>query len=202
MIRGVIFAIASAFFVYVSRKSLLCPRSHGFWRFFVWEFILARVLLNALQWFNNPFSFHQLISWSLLFISIFLAVHGMHMLRVVGKPNQGRSDAELFAFEKTSSLVTAGVYKDIRHPLYSSLLFLTWGDFLKRFSWPGLLLAFFASFFIFFTARNDESECLQHFDKPYQIYMKGTKRFIPFLICRLKALHLLTRYIKGEWNER
>lgn len=181
MIRVIIFAIISAFLVYISRRSLFHPHSHGFYRFFAWESILALVLLNALQWFENPFSPQQLISWLFLLISIFLVVHGVHLLRVIGNPNQNRSDAELIAFEKTSSLVTVGVYKYIRHPLYSSLLFLAWGAFLKHPSWLGLLLAFFTSLFLFLTAKNDESECLKHFGNAYQTYMKGTKRFVPFL---------------------
>lgn len=181
MIRVTIFAIVSAFFFYVSRKALFRSYSHGFYRFFALESILALVLLNFLQWFKNPFSFQQLISWFLLLISIFLAAHGLYLLCIVGKPNRNRSDDELFAFEKTTILVSVGVYKYIRHPLYSSLLFFTWGVFFKCPSWLGLLLVFFASFFLFFTAKSDEYECLQHFGSAYQIYMRGTKRFVPFL---------------------
>ena len=181
MLRAALFAIVSGFFVYVSRKSLLRSHAHGFYRFFAWESILALVLLNALQWFKDPFSVQQLISWLLLFISIFLAVHGVHLLRVVGKPDQNRTDDGLFAFEKTSSLVTVGAYQYIRHPLYSSLLFFTWGALLKHFSCLGLFLAFLTSFLLFLTAKNDESECLQHFGSTYQVYMQKTKRFLPFL---------------------
>jgi protein-S-isoprenylcysteine O-methyltransferase Ste14 len=181
MTRLLTFAIVSTFFICVSRKSLFRPHSHGFYRFFAWEFILALVLLNAPHWTRNPFSFHQLGSWLLLLISIFLVVHGVHLLRVIGKPNQSRSDAELLAFEKTSCLVTVGAYKYIRHPLYSSLLFLAWGVFLNYPSLLGLLLALIASFFLFLTAKNDEAECLRHFGNAYQTYMLGTKKFIPFL---------------------
>jgi len=181
MIRLTIFIIVSFFFFYISKKSLVRSHSHGFYRFFAWEFILALVLLNALQWFKNPFSYQQLVSWSLLFLSLFLAVHGMYLLRVIGKPSQKRSDDGLFAFEKTTSLVTIGAYKYIRHPLYSSLLFLTWGAFLKNPSWLGVLLAFFSSLCLFLTAKNDEAECLRYFGKTYHLYMQGTRRFIPFL---------------------
>jgi protein-S-isoprenylcysteine O-methyltransferase Ste14 len=160
---------------------LFRSHSHGFYRYFAWEFILALVLLNALQWFKTPFSYQQLVSWLLLFVSLFLAVHAAHLLQVVGKPNQDRSDDELAAFEKTSSLVTVGIYKYIRHPLYSSLLLLTWGAFFKNPSWPGVLLAFFSSLCLFLTAKNEEAECLRYFGKTYQVYMQGTKRFIPFL---------------------
>ena len=181
MIQVVAFAIASTLIAYISRKSLFHPRSHGFYRFFAWESILALVLLNTSQWFTNPTSSHQLISWLFLLISIFLVTYGVHLLRVIGKPNQNRPDDELLTFEKTSTLVTIGAYKYIRHPLYSSLLFLTWGAFFKHFSWPGLLLASFSTLFLFLTARNDESECLKHFGNAYQTYMQGTKRFVPFL---------------------
>jgi protein-S-isoprenylcysteine O-methyltransferase Ste14 len=108
-------------------------------------------------------------------------VHGADLLRVIGKLNQNRSDAELLAFEKTSSLVTVGAYKYIRHPLYSSLLFLAWGVFFKDPSWLGLLLAFFSSLFLLLAVKKDESECLKHFGNAYQTYMQGTKRFVPFL---------------------
>jgi protein-S-isoprenylcysteine O-methyltransferase Ste14 len=181
MIRIIIFVLVSAFFVYVSRKSLFRSHAHGFWRFFGWESLLGLVLLNALHWFSHPFSWLQLISWFLLFISLFLIVQGLYLLQVVGKPNQNRADETLFAFEKTTSLVTVGAYKYIRHPLYSSILFFTWGAFLKAPSWLGLILAFFTSGCLFLAAKNDESECLEYFGQTYQTYMQATKRFIPFL---------------------
>jgi protein-S-isoprenylcysteine O-methyltransferase Ste14 len=180
-IRLLTFVIVSAYFIYVSRKSLFRPRSHGFPRFFAWEFILALALLNAPHWTEDLFSFHQLVSWLFLLISIFLVVHGVRLLRVIGKPDQNRSGAELLAFERTSYLVTVGAYKYIRHPLYSSLLFLAWGVFLKHPSLPGLFLVLIASLCLLLTAKIDESECLQHFGDAYQTYMRGTKKFIPFL---------------------
>lgn len=181
MTRLLAFAIVSAYFIYVSRKSLLRPRSHGFPRFFAWESILALALLNFPHWTEDPFSFHQLISWLFLLVSIFLVIHGLHLLQVVGKPSQNRSDAELLEFERTSYLVTVGAYKYIRHPLYSSLLFLAWGVFFKHPSLPGLCLVLIATLFVLLTAKNDESECLQHFGNAYQTYMQQTKKFIPLL---------------------
>jgi protein-S-isoprenylcysteine O-methyltransferase Ste14 len=181
MIRLSIFIVISVFIVCVSRNSLLHLHCHGFARFFAWESILALILLNILNWFKNPFSPAQLVSWLFLIISIFLVAHGMHLLRVVGKPNRNRSDPELFKLERTSTLVTTGIYRYIRHPLYSSLLFLAWGAFLKYPAWIGLYLALFSSVCLFFTAKTDEYECLHHFGREYQEYMLKTKRFIPFL---------------------
>jgi protein-S-isoprenylcysteine O-methyltransferase Ste14 len=182
MIRLLCFAVVSVYFTYVSRKILSRPRAHGFYRFFAWEFILALVLLNAPYWMRNPFSsFYQILSGLFLLTSIFLAVHGFHLLKVVGKPNQNRSEVELFAFEKTSHLVTTGAYRYIRHPLISSLLFLAWGAFFKHPIFFGLFLVLAASFFLAITAKKEESECLQFFGDAYQKYMLGTKKFIPFI---------------------
>ena len=54
------FVLATAALAYVSRASLAAPRSHGFYRFFAWEAILALVLLNLDGWLRDPFSWHQL----------------------------------------------------------------------------------------------------------------------------------------------
>lgn len=181
MIRIVVFVLVSVLFALLSGKSLFRPLSHGFYRFFAWEFILALILLAIPVWFKNPFSAPQIVSWLLLLVSLFLVLHGFYLLRIIGKPDQNRPGADLLAFERTSALVTAGAYKYIRHPLYSSLLFLAWGVFFKDFSWVGLLLAAAASLFLFLTAKRDESECLTHFGDAYRSYMQSTKRFIPFL---------------------
>jgi protein-S-isoprenylcysteine O-methyltransferase Ste14 len=181
MFRLPALVMASAFFIYVSRKSLLRPGSHGFARFFAWEAILALCLLNFPHWTETPFSFQQIASWLLLLVSIFMVVQGAYLLRVIGKPDQNRLDTGLLAFERTTCLVTVGIYQYIRHPLYSSLLFLAWGAFLKHSSLLCLLLVIAASFFLFLTAKRDEAECLQHFGDAYKEYMQETKIFIPFL---------------------
>ena len=176
------FGLGSAFFIYVSRKTLLRFYSHGLYRFFAWECILALVILNFPHWTINPFSPHQLISWLFILISVFLMIHGVRLLKLIGQPDQNRPDNELLGFEKTTRLVTVGAYRYIRHPLYSSLLFLAWGAFFKQpASLAGLLLALTASIFLLLTAKSDESECLRHFGEEYKTYMLGTKRFVPFL---------------------
>jgi protein-S-isoprenylcysteine O-methyltransferase Ste14 len=87
----------------------------------------------------------------------------------------------LVAFEKTTALVTTGAYSYIRHPLYSSLLFLAWGIFFKDPSWLGGLLALGATLFLVATARVEEAENLRFFGEAYREYMKQTGMFVPFL---------------------
>jgi protein-S-isoprenylcysteine O-methyltransferase Ste14 len=182
MLKLIIFFIASAGIAYVSRASLRVPRSHGFYRFFAWELIIILVLQNVERWFHHPFSICQVISWFLLIVSIFLVVHGVHLLRMTGKPDEKRiGDVPLIGIEKTTALVTVGAFKYIRHPLYSSLLFGTWGVFFKGPSLLTGILALSATMFLVATARVEEAENTRFFGIAYETYMKQTKMFIPFL---------------------
>jgi protein-S-isoprenylcysteine O-methyltransferase Ste14 len=176
------FIIASAVLVFISHSSLRHPRSHGFFRFFAWEAMLALFLMNVDYWLIDPLAWHQLIAWILLIACIVPVFWGTLLLKKSGKPVKSRpGDPSLLAFEKTSSLVTSGIYKYIRHPLYSSLLLLAWGIFFKFPSWLGILLALLTTFFLYFTARADEAECTSFFGPVYPEYMRNTRRFIPFV---------------------
>jgi protein-S-isoprenylcysteine O-methyltransferase Ste14 len=172
--------IASVTISWVSRSSLRNPRSHGFYRFFAWEAILALILLNLNYWFYEPFRILQLISWFLLITSLYLVFHGVRLLRAAGKPDNRRQDSSLLGMEKTTELVTKGAYRYIRHPLYSSLLFLTWGAFFKQLSLAGICLAVLATLFLTVTAKMEEAENIRFFGSAYKSYMQRTRMFIPF----------------------
>jgi protein-S-isoprenylcysteine O-methyltransferase Ste14 len=185
VLRAIVFAILSAALAYVSRASLKVPRSHGFYRFFAWECILALFVLNFIsvrQWFSDPFSARQLISWSLLISCIVPALQGVHLLRTRGKPDARRAhDAPLVWIEKTTQLVTTGAFKYIRHPLYSSLLLLAWGVFFKHPSWVGGGVVLGATAFLLATAKLEELENLRYFGAAYETYVQQTRMFIPFV---------------------
>jgi len=178
----IIFIVVSIGFALLTKTSLRNFRSHGFYRFFAWGAIVALVLLNIEDWFHEPFSIHQLISWLLLIICTYLVIHGALLLRKVGKPDGRRIDPSLMGIEKTTELVTEGAYRYIRHPLYSSLLFLAWGAFFKHPSWAGISLAVIATFFLTMTAKMEEVENIRYFGDEYLGYMKRTKMFVPFIM--------------------
>ncbi len=180
--KVIVFVVLSSAFGYLSRASLKAPRSHGFHRFLAWEFILALVLLNSQGWFHDPFSAHQLVSWFLLVASLVPVVWGVRLLRTLGRPeSQRREDEPLLWIEKTTRLVTTGIFKYIRHPLYCSLFLLTWGVFFKNPSWTGSGLAVGATAFLTTTAKVEEVENIRYFGAAYRAYMRRTKMFIPFL---------------------
>ncbi len=169
----IIFVLASTGIVAISWTSFLNRRTHGFYRFFAFETLLVLVLSNVDHWFFNPLSLSQIISWTFLVCSLVLAVHGYYLLRIIGKP-QGN-------FENTTQLVIVGAYKYIRHPLYSSLVFLTWGIFIKDRTLLGFLLSAVTTLFLFATAMVEESENMAKFGSDYEQYMKSTRMFIPFV---------------------
>jgi protein-S-isoprenylcysteine O-methyltransferase Ste14 len=177
----ILFVTLSAGLLLVSGRSLKVPGSHGFYRFFAWEAMLALTLLNIGVWFSDPLSLRQLISWFFLSVSAVIAVPGFFQLMRHGRPNSLREDPTLMGFEKTSELVTSGIYSSIRHPLYGSLLFLAWGAFLKDITWVSAGLVVGSTVFLVATAKADEVECVRHFGEPYRDYMKRTKMFVPFL---------------------
>jgi protein-S-isoprenylcysteine O-methyltransferase Ste14 len=175
------FIAASADSAAVSWSSLRDVRTHGFYRFFGWEAILALILLNFDCWFCEPFSAHQAISWPLLIASLFLAILGARSLRRVGRPSDKRVDQHLIGVEKTTNLITVGVYRYIRHPIYASLLLLAWGVFFKEISPLGAGLALVATVVLVLTAKIEEAENVRFFGAAYKDYMRRTRMFIPFL---------------------
>ena len=177
-----LFSLGTLIIAYISRASLNQPRSHGFYRFFAWEAILALFLLNVDFWFRDPFAWYQIIAWTLLFASFIPLAFGVHSLRSRGRPVDRREgEPSLLAFEKTSQLVNTGIYRYIRHPLYSSLLLLAWGIFFKLPSLVGGILVVTVTIFLVLTAKADEAGCTKFFGPQYQEYMKKTRMFLPYL---------------------
>ena len=180
-VKIIVFLLSSIGLTWVSLRSLRNFRSHGFYRFFAWEAVLILILLNLNDWFLEPYTPHQIVSWILLICCLFLVIHGFYLLRVAGRPDGDRRDPALIGIEKTTDLVTIGAYRYIRHPLYSSLLFLAWGVFFKNPSFLGVFLALLACFFLTVTAKIEEAENIGFFGDAYRRYMRRNKMFIPFI---------------------
>ncbi|MFC2090689.1 methyltransferase family protein [Bacteroidota bacterium] len=182
MNRIVLFIALSVPLIIISRRSLNKPGTHGFYRFLCWECILWLLVSNYTFWFNNPFSFQQIISWFCLILSGYYVIAGALLIKRTGKPKPHRSDNTLYTFEETTELIDKGIFKYIRHPLYSSLIFLTWGIVLKNITNALLIIALLSTLFMYVSAIMDERECTKYFGGRYLEYMKKTKRFIPFIL--------------------
>ncbi len=173
MIQALIFVFVSLVIIKYSWSSLKNPRSHGFFRFFAFEAILLILCYNLSLWFVDPFSAIHILSWLLLILCIPVALYSFWMISRMGRPTGN--------FENTTLLVQTGIYRYIRHPLYSSLLLLSAGAFLKRVDILTTFLFLASLISIYLTAKNEEAENRAKFGVNYEQYIRETKMFIPFI---------------------
>ena len=181
IVQLVVFILGTIFIVLLSKKSLRNLKHHGFYRFFVFEFTLALVLLNIPHWFDYPFTFQQIGAWILLFISLLLLAQSLYFFKKVGSEKRTDNNVANFEFENTASLIMEGIYKYIRHPMYGSLLFLALGAFLKDITLISVSLSVAVIIFLVLTAKIEEKENIKFFGAEYKDYMKKTKMFIPYI---------------------
>jgi len=203
MLLIILFILATIFNLYVSRKCLISfpsrnggrdghkadspplesrrdhAKTHGFYRFFVFEAAIILTALNLKRWFIDWNSWHQLISWVLLSIGAFIVIYAVYLMKTMGKPQKVEEDSSTFKFENTSVLIKTGLFKYIRHPMYSSLLFLIWGVFFKSVGVFDFIVAIVGTGLLILTAETEEKENVERFGKEYEEYMNGTKRFVP-----------------------
>ena len=186
MQQTTIFLTITLVLAFISRNSLLKPGlngfAHGFYRFIAWECMLGLFVLNMHVWYDDFYSPRQIVSGVLFFMSLLLVLSSLALLHWRGKRDAKRDDVPMLAFEKTTTLVTNGIYRFIRHPMYGSLFLFCWGLFLKLPSLSGSLLAVSASIFLIATSCVEEKENLNYFGEAYREYMKRTKRFVPFIL--------------------
>jgi len=178
----ILFGILSLLVIIISWRTLFNVKSHGFYRFLSWECILWLFAHNYTFWFDFPLTLNHILSWLFLILSGYLVIAGVILMRKKGRQGQSRNEKTLYTFEKTSELIDSGIFKFIRHPLYASLIFLTWGIYLKNPSIDLLIISLLSTLFLYLTAIFDEKECLQYFGDRYKDYMKRSKMFIPFLL--------------------
>lgn len=182
VVKLIILVLGTAIILWVSWPSLRKPFSRGFYRTFVFESILIMFLLAVDSWFADPLSLRQIISWMFLTVSGVLILSGVWMFSNKGKIDPDRQDPTLVGIEKTTVLVTTGIYYYIRHPFYSSLLFLAWGVLFKDLTWIAIFLTAGITILLVIIAKKEEIENLQYFGESYRAYMRGTKMFIPYLV--------------------
>ena len=154
--------------------SLRGRRYHGIFRFFSFESIILLVLLVYKDWFHNPLSWHQLISWIFLIASFLLALSGFRRFYGTGKPSDG--------MEQTTHLIDTGLFAYIRHPLYLSLILGGLGVMWKHPGWLEVLLSCINIAALYMTAKVEEKEMIASFGNEYSEYMNKTQMFIPYIL--------------------
>ncbi len=176
----IVFIIASIFIIAISWRTIFRFKSYGFYRFLSWECILLLLTFNYKFWFADPLSVFQILSWIFLINSLILIIPSIYLLKKLGNAIFDERST-LYKFEKTTNLIDDGIFKFVRHPMYGSLLFLTWGMLFKRPIPFLIIISIFSTIFLFITAKIEEKENIKFFGHKYKVYIKRSKMFIPYI---------------------
>jgi protein-S-isoprenylcysteine O-methyltransferase Ste14 len=136
------------------------------------------LFLQLLDWQLFPFSkelfITQVIGFVLVLIGIGMAITARKELGINWVPG-----AE-YQIKNKQELVTTGIYKYIRHPIYfSAVLSFTGGELVAQ----SYLVIIGFVFLIrgYWQARLEEELLVKHFGSEYKNYIKRSKMFIPLL---------------------
>lgn len=178
----ILFGMLSVPLLFLSRSTLFSLKNHGLYRFVAWECILWIALQNQSYLIVEKFDLQQLTSSALMIASLAYVISALRTMRKKGKASRQRRDETLLGFEKTTVLIETGIYRYIRHPMYSSLLFLVWGLLLRNIEITLLIVTLIASFFCLLAAKIEENENIAYFGECYIRYMQRTKMIIPHIV--------------------
>ncbi|EKE14468.1 MAG: isoprenylcysteine carboxyl methyltransferase [uncultured bacterium] len=86
-----------------------------------------------------------------------------------------------YQIKKNHELITKGIYRYVRHPIYGGLILMSTGALLvsSSYTFIAALIIMLIAAEIF--AQREEKLLTKHFGKKYLEYMKTTKKFIPFI---------------------
>lgn len=88
------------------------------------------------------------------------------------------ADVEL---KKDHKLITEGVYKYVRHPIYTGIILMGIGTILVMQTIYSIIFYLAMIIFLTYKLKKEEKLLLQHFPNDYPGYMKKTKALIPFI---------------------
>jgi len=139
----------------------------------IWAFQeYSRFIVYTFPIWDNPIV--SLMGILILSIGGFITVSGRAQLSKYG--------SGVLRIEKGHKLITIGIFRYIRHPIYAGGLFSTVGLYL---SFHSILLLTCVSLLYFIVIRHrllfEEQLLVGEFGEKYKNYMKKTKRLIPFL---------------------
>lgn len=144
---------------------------------------LGMVLLPLVYLFTSLFSFadYDVPLWLQLFG--LLSIVPMLWLFYRSHKDLGRNWSATLEIREGHHVVDSGVYKYVRHPMYSAILILVIIQALLLNNYIAGLSGL-VSFGLLYTLRvkNEEKMMLSEFGDEYEQYMKKTKRIIPYII--------------------
>jgi protein-S-isoprenylcysteine O-methyltransferase Ste14 len=128
------------------------------------------ILIIAIAWFCTVIG--DVYSITLMILGILLGVWAIGAFRI---------RVNIFPdIVEGQSLIMNGPYKYIRHPMYTSVLIVTFAWVLNRIDLISITLWVLLAVNLIIKLNYEERLLLEHFDS-YKDYVKKTKRLIPFV---------------------
>ncbi len=154
-------------------------------RFFQYWFplILAVLLLGPGEWFGRTIFREALIKSSntLGIIGLFFCIAGA-IIACWSRFLLGKNWSLSIQKKENHKLIQTGLYKSIRHPIYTGLLLLFTGNAIIISEYrviPALLIIFFS---FWFKLKKEESLMIKTSGDEYHKYMDKTKALIPYIL--------------------
>ena len=149
----------------------------------IYNLIAVGGLLLLAYWsFQGKNFLMQQTTWMKL-AGLFFVLLGMLVLGIAASSFNMK---EFLGLEKEehhpdTKLVTKGVYRYVRHPLYTGVFLLLPGVFLLRPTLSILLFVFITAIYIEIGSRLEEQKLIEVFGEQYIKYSKSVKRYFPFI---------------------
>jgi protein-S-isoprenylcysteine O-methyltransferase Ste14 len=134
--------------------------------------ILYAAAPNSLAW--SMLLFPSWVRW----LGVVLSVAGLFGLVAVHRA-LGRYWSWDLRIQEGHQLVTSGVYRRVRHPMYTTLIAHMAGLALLSASWLFLLLSAFRIVLFYRRIDREEAILIRHFGDQYRDYMNHTGRLFP-----------------------
>lgn len=143
------------------------------------------VTMPALHYFSRWFRFADYeVGTACGFIGSALAAAGL-LLFWKSHHDLGRQFSPQLEMKESHALVSRGIYRRIRHPMYTAVFLLAGAQLLLLGNWvvgPAFLLAFWMLYLT--RIEREEQMMLDHFGPAYAEYQQRTNRLIPSLRTR------------------
>jgi protein-S-isoprenylcysteine O-methyltransferase Ste14 len=144
----------------------------------LWAALLASIALGV--WFGETHSptIFPGAHW-LRFASVAIFAAAL-VLRWAAVLTLGRSFSANVAIRATQSLHTTGLYRVVRHPSYTGLIFILFAEALHTRNWIGFLLILIPpTAALLYRIHVEEAVLRSAFGEEYVVYSSTTKRLIP-----------------------
>ncbi len=164
-----------------------------------WRGFPGKAAFDPPLWLHAPMVAVQVAGWLLLFVALVQydlgRFGGLTQARVIVHRGRGRHGRAGMAAERPAPppdipharlepLVTRGIHRHVRHPLYCALFMVFWG---RAFDEAALMTAVWATLYLAIGTRFEERKLLEIYGEDYARYRAAVPGFVPRLPFRRRG---------------